>query len=282
LRHKVRTRHGIVSVTLSGGEGFPVLMLHGSGTSSAVFERQLTGAPGQRFRLIAPDLPGHGQSADAQDPQAAYSVPGLAQAMSDVMGELGIGRYGVFGWSLGGHVAMDMLAHDPAIAGLMLNGAPPIGRGTINVLRAFQPKWDMLLASKERFTPRDIERYHALCFGENGSPEMLAAITRADGRVRPIALGGMMRGDGVDQKQTVETARVPIAIINGENDPLVRLKYFSSVAYRSLWDGRCHVIEGARHAVFRDRPDVFDAQFMRFVRGVEALRHVPQPMRRAG
>ena len=58
------------------------------------------------------------------------------------------------------------------VAGLMLTGAPPVSRGPIGMLRGFHASWDMLLASKEVFSARDVERYAQLCYGDNATPEL--------------------------------------------------------------------------------------------------------------
>ena len=64
----------------SGGSGTAVLMIHGNSSSGAVFRNQMTGPLGERYHLIAPDLPGHGDSGDAIDPDRSYSMEGYADA----------------------------------------------------------------------------------------------------------------------------------------------------------------------------------------------------------
>lgn len=273
----IATRHGAVSVADTGGNGFPLLMLHGSANCKDVFRPQLEGPLAERHRLIAIDLLGHGQSANAEYPGTAYTLGGFAESAADVIAALGVKRLAVFGWSLGGHIAIEMLARQPIIAGLMLTGTPPVAPGPLGLLRGFQTNWDLLLASKEHFTERDVVRFHYLCFGDHGSAEMLEAIARSDGRVRAIAVSGMMRGDGADQKRTVETAKVPIAMVNGEHEPIARLGYIDGLDYQTLWDGRCHVIAGAAHAPFIERPEVFNALLNRFIANVEAYQQ-PVPM----
>ena len=266
----IRTRYADIALSQSSGAGLPVLLLHGSGASKGVFAKQFAGPLADTHRMLAIDLPGHGQSSDAFDPAATYTVAGLALVVAEVLGELGIDRAAVFGWSLGGHVAIELLSFHAGIAGLLLTGTPPIGRGPIGVLRGFHTSLDVMLASKERFTARDIERFARMCFGDHVDPAFLLSIARADGRLRKIVFNGMMRGIGADQKRVVEHASVPIAIVNGEREPVGRLGYIASLAYSSLWDGQCHVIPGAGHAPFWEMPDAFNPMLSRFVEDVEA------------
>jgi pimeloyl-ACP methyl ester carboxylesterase len=268
----ILTSHAQIRLTDSGGAGLPLLLLHGGGTSRAVFDLQMQSQLAERHRLIAIDLPGHGESSDARDPAFGYTMPGFAAVVTEVLADLGIDRLAVFGWSLGGHMAIELMSRLPGIAGTMLMGAPPVSPGPLGMLRGFHTNWDMLLASKEKFTPRDMARYTELCFGSNLPARAMEDVARADGRCRVHVAKSMMRGDGADQRQTVEHAVAPVAMVNGEQDPFVRVGYLSTLNYANLWDGRVHLMPGAGHAAFRDQPERFNALLMRFAADAEAWR----------
>ncbi len=269
----VSTADADIRVTESDGRGMPVLLLHGAGADHRVFDRQFDSQLAERHRLIAIDLPGHGESTDAFDPAVGYSLPGFARTVARTMRAIGVGNAVLYGWSLGGHVAIQLMHDRPElVAGLMLTGAPPVSRGPIGMLRGFHASWDMLLASKEVFSIRDAERYAQLCYGDNVAPELIEAIRRTDGRARVFLSRSMMRGDGGDQRITVEQATVPVALVNGEHDPIVRLSYVASLNYATLWDGHTIMVDGAGHAAFRDKPERVNALLMRFASDCEAWR----------
>jgi pimeloyl-ACP methyl ester carboxylesterase len=284
--HSIRsiaTRHGTLSVIDSGGVGFPFVLLHGSGSRKEIFAPLLAERVTSNTRIIAIDLPGHGASADAVDPEAAYGIAGLAEAVVDVIDALSLSAFGLLGWSLGGHLGIEVLGRDARVKGLMVVGAPPVSPGPLGMLRAFQTNFDLLLASKEHFTERDTQRFFELCFHGNGGPEDLAAVQRADGRLRPVFVRSMMRGEGVDQRRVVEETSVPLAIINGADEPFARLSYVRSLLYRRLWDGYCYEMEGAGHAPFIDLPGAFGDLFLRFAGDVAAEADAPaRVLRRAG
>ena len=68
------TSAGRIAYRQSSGSGPAIVLVHGNSASSRAFARQLDGPLGAKYRIIAPDLPGHGGSADAADPGAAALV----------------------------------------------------------------------------------------------------------------------------------------------------------------------------------------------------------------
>jgi pimeloyl-ACP methyl ester carboxylesterase len=279
----VTTSVADIRLTETESQGSPIVLLHGAGANRHVFEAQIESQLGERHRLLVIDLPGHGESTDAFDPATGYSLPGYTEALRTVFEARGVSRATIFGWSLGGHIAIELMSEHPElVAGLMLTGTPPVARGPLGMLRGFHASWDMLLASKETFSDRDVERYARLCYGNAATPELKESIRRADGRSRVFLSRSLMRGEGADQKHTVESATVPIAIVCGQHDPLVRLSYLAGLHYGTLWDGHVHLLPGASHAAFRDDADRFNALLMRFAADCEIYRHpVEEPLRRS-
>ena len=120
----IATSHGTLAVEESGQGGLPVLLIHGNSFCRGVFRNQMQGQIAKSHRLIAFDLPGHGQSSNAIDPQRSYTRPGLADAAVELLYQLGVDEAIVFGWSLGGHIGIEMIPRFPGMRGLMISGAP--------------------------------------------------------------------------------------------------------------------------------------------------------------
>ncbi len=250
----------------SEGAGHPVVFLHGAGSSTDAFARQFDSELLEDYRLIAVDLPGHGASADAVNVDAVYSLRGLAAVTREFLESLGIERATFVGWSLGGHIAMELLATSELVAGLMITGAPPIAPGPLGLLRGFCRNWDMLLASKEHFSERDEARFLTLCFGaDNNEPAFSQALRRADGRVRSRFVRSILRGEGADEARAVAASAVPIAVVNGADEPFARLSYVSGLAYSHLWHDTFYVLEGTGHAPFWQKSAVYNALLHDFV-----------------
>ena len=260
----VQTQTGRLRVADSGGTGVPIVLLHGSGANRMVFDHQFTSPLLSRFRLIAPDLPGHGESDDAAD-AAQYAMPGFAGAIEEMLTSLEVEQAVLMGWSLGGHIAIEMAGRGHVdYLGLMVCGAPPAAPGPIGMLRAFRTNLDLLLAGRAQFSSADVQRFYEICYGASGDPSFLESIRRCDPRVRPAVAASLRRGTGHDQRRVVEGTDLPIAMVNGIEEPFARLNYVAGLRYRNLWGGVCHIVPDAGHAPFRDHPEVFNDLLARF------------------
>ena len=91
------------------GSGEVVLLIHGMAGSSEAW-RDLIPRLAKNYRVVAPDLLGHGQSVK---PRGDYSLGAFAVWLRDFLDELGIGRATIVGHSLGGGVAMQFIYQHP-------------------------------------------------------------------------------------------------------------------------------------------------------------------------
>ena len=91
------------------GDGDPLLLLHGLGSSSDDWWFQ-TSAFAPYYRLILPNLRGHQQSSPLRGPTSIFT---LAADIAQLMDALGIAQAHVLGLSLGGMVAQLLAIHFP-------------------------------------------------------------------------------------------------------------------------------------------------------------------------
>jgi pimeloyl-ACP methyl ester carboxylesterase len=110
---------------LEDGTGEPVLLIHGYTTST---ERQwvqtgVFAAVAARYRAIALDARGHGQSGKPHD-RAAYG-PEMGRDITRLMDHLGIAKAHIVGYSMGAHIVAQLATLEPArFLTLTLGGAP--------------------------------------------------------------------------------------------------------------------------------------------------------------
>lgn len=265
--HTLNTSHGEIAVREWGEGVIPVVMIHGNSSSHEVFRPQWEAQLMRGHRLIALDLPGHGASANAAFPARTYTRPGFADAVIEVLRQLELWAPVLFGWSLGGHIALEMASRLPTLRGVMVCGTPPVG--TV-MSEGFNPTSGVKYGSMEHLSPDDIEAFGAAVFGATFNPALREALARADGRARKTLFEAARAGAGVNQRWVVETVSTPLAIVNGADDSIVNLDYVDSLEYARLWSGRCHRLEGAGHAAFRESPMAFNALLGRFLADIGA------------
>lgn len=265
-QHMVVTSHGSLAVEESGQGGIPVLLIHGNSFCRGVFRNQMQGQIAKNHHFIAFDLPGHGQSSDAADPKRSYTRPGLADAAIELLDKLGVTEAIVFGWSLGGHIGIEMIPRFPGMRGLMICGAPPVSHGQMS--KGFKAAPHPGVAGKQDLSKADIDAFVEGIFGPSADAFLRHAVARADCRFRKRLFEAARAGEGVDQRLIVEGSAVPLAVVNGGADRVVNLEYFDTVAYANLWEARCHRLDGLGHAPFWEAPRDFDPFLERFLHDV--------------
>ena len=265
--YKVPTSHGMIAVRDSGSGATSVFMIHGNSSSAAVFQHQIDSAALERHRLIAIDLPGHGASGDAAHPERTYTRPGFADTLAEVIAHIGLADPVLFGWSLGGHIALELASRLASVRGLVICGAPPVGN---TMSEGFRPGSAIRYGSRENLSAEDLEAFGLAIFGHTFDAPLRAAMARADGRARRIMFEAARAGAGVNQRLVVERFRQPLAVVNGAGDTIINLDYIDGIGYGNLWSGKCHRMPGAGHAPFRDDPAAFNALLARFLADIEA------------
>ena len=109
------------------GSGRPLILLHGGLGSGEMFGPILPALAG-RHQVIAPDLQGHGRTADIDRP---IDVRLMADDIAALIDHLGLDRPDVVGYSLGGGVALQTAVKYPAKVGRLVAASANIRRDAI-------------------------------------------------------------------------------------------------------------------------------------------------------
>ena len=178
-------------------------------------------------------------------------MPGFADATLQLIQSLNLQRPVIVGWSLGGHIAIELLSQYPQLRAILLSGAPPIGKidGRNDFSQAFKNASAGSLAGKEAWSDENSRDFVHRLFSGSEEQFLVDAARRADGRFRQRLFAASAEGLGANQLQVVKTAPIPVGIINGADDPVLNIDYFDSLKGH-LWQGMALRLPNVGHVPF--------------------------------
>jgi pimeloyl-ACP methyl ester carboxylesterase len=99
---------------VEGGSGPPLVLLHDYLASHVTWEDVLPRLS-QRFRVIAPDLPGFGESEKPSPSRYRYDFDAFCESIVDLVAAVGLGRVSLCGHAMGGAIALTLAATHPHV-----------------------------------------------------------------------------------------------------------------------------------------------------------------------
>jgi pimeloyl-[acyl-carrier protein] methyl ester esterase len=255
IRHEVQFADGRTLAWRECGAGPLLVLLHGWSLSGVAFTELAGYLDG--FRLLLPDLPGHGGSS----PPPVASLPDLANDIAAWLAAIAPGPVLLGGWSLGGMIALELAARaDSPVDRLLLLAATPrftaaedwphgLPQGQIQALRRN-------LARRFESTLGD---FFALCFADGEVDvlrlrEIRAFAVRPGGhpdRTAAAALLDLLTEH--DQRPLLAEIRCPTLVVHGMLDRVTPVGAGQALA-AALPHGKLCGFAGLGHAPFWTRP----------------------------
>ncbi|MCL1631750.1 2-succinyl-6-hydroxy-2,4-cyclohexadiene-1-carboxylate synthase [Sporolactobacillus sp. CPB3-1] len=243
------------------GAGFPMLLLHGF-TGSVKTWDFLDTAFFRGFRLIAPDIIGHGQTGKPADFHR-YSIFEAAKDLCALLDFLNIDRVLLLGYSMGGRLALSFACLYPErTAGLILESASP-GLKTEKERKSRRIKDELLAeALVSRGVQAFVARWEQLPLFESQksmSPEVRAALRAQrlanDANGLACSLRGMGTGAQPSWWAHLPDLRMPTLMITGAIDK--KFCVIASEMQKRVPYAEWRTILDSGHAVHLERPKSF-------------------------
>lgn len=261
IKEKEIMAEGIKSCYLEAGEGsVPVLLLHGAMANSLNWYEVMPQLA-RRFRVIAPDVVGYGES---DKPNVNYDRAYYAGWLAGFTKALDLAKVSLVGNSLGGAIAAEFaLQHPEQVERLILVNSMSLGK--LSAMAAPSYTWGVVKAqmSPQKIKPEQLEKiwqgivYDSARFNQitkaigDYSLEVLA---RPNG-TRPF-WHGQTQAVKPFSKNQLASIKVPTLLLWGEADKIAPLKYAQEVQ-QFIPGAKLEIMEKAGHAPFFDRPDEF-------------------------
>jgi epoxide hydrolase 4 len=181
-RERVRTNGIELSCRVSGDRGDLVVLLHGFPQSSYEWRYQIP-ALAARYRVVAPDLRGYGES-DKPHGIAAYRATILANDVAGLIRARGATRAHVVGHDWGGAIAWTLaLEHPEVVERLVVINAPhpkAIARALRSDIRQILRSWYIFAFQLPWLPERQLLRPGAISAGLRGSARGSPVFSEAD------------------------------------------------------------------------------------------------------
>jgi pimeloyl-ACP methyl ester carboxylesterase len=260
----VQSGGAILSVLDSGGEGDPIVLLHGLGGHAGEWE-QTTSALQRTFRVLAVDLRGHGNSTTRpKDVSPAALVGDVVAIMSSLVGAVPVT---LVGQSLGGHLAMLVACRRPDLVGTLVMVESGVRGGTEASVQRVET-W--LRSWPASFADRSVAFRWFECQG------MTPGAARAWSNGLRAGEGGLL--PAFDADVLVQTLRLLNAEAKwsdwtGVSQPtLLVLGQHGAINPNEAWEMVCarpavtsHCIVGGGHDIHLDQPTVWLDLLLRFL-----------------
>jgi pimeloyl-ACP methyl ester esterase len=253
------------------GEGPTLVLLHGWCMSSVVWRFQME-TLGRTFRLITPDLRGHGQSETAPD---GYDFARFSADVHELFRRLDLKHALLAGWSLGAQVALLACARlRERLSGLaLISGTPrftttddfPHGLNVIeiagmgvrvrrNPVKALEGFMADMFTNGER-DGHDLDERIRLLFASNPLPD------------KHVAVQSLKALAEADMRGLLPAIDLPTLIINGDKDRIC-LPNASAYLARQIPASTHVVLNDCGHAPFLTHCNEFNDVITSFSRSI--------------
>jgi pimeloyl-ACP methyl ester carboxylesterase len=250
------------------GSGDPLLLVHGLGTSRGVW-RVATEALEGRWRVLAPDLPGFGESAPID---GGFGLHAAADAVAALAIERGGGPVDVVGHSLGGAVTIRLAGRHPELVRRLVLFAPAglaprpgllataLSTGVPPFLAARRLIGRPLAGSR---TARRAVLFGAVHDAGRLSSEEARSLLNASRGARSLRSAARV-AIVADVREELDRLECPLGLLWGERDVVVSARIREELARRRS-DLPVETIPGAGHVAQAERPSEFVAALERLL-----------------
>lgn len=241
------------------GQGEPVLLLHGLGSRGADWRLQIP-VLAERYRVVVPDLRGHGAS---PKPHGPYTIPQMTADVVELMDVLDLCPAHVIGLSMGGMIAFQLAVDRPqCVRSLIIVNSTPelIPRNLSEKVQVFQRRWLARVAGPRRtgqfLSHRLFPKPEQGLFREM----LVAEWARNDKRAYLAAMDACI---GWSVREQISGITCPVLVVSGDRDylPLDAKREYTAM----IPNARLVVVADSGHATPIDQAGEFNRLVLEYL-----------------
>jgi 3-oxoadipate enol-lactonase len=243
------------------GSGLPLILLHGFPLSSAIWREQQNRLSDQ-YRVITPDLRGHGRSPVTDE---VYAMDLLAADVLALLDAQELDQVVLMGHSMGGYVALALAKLAPQrIKAFGLLGA----HAYADTEEARQARYAMIEQVRAYGNPPVVEAMSSRLFApiEHEDTTIMEHVNSVMGGTKTLGLVGALEGMAARPDTTTVLAglAVPVLLIAGDQDAIVPIERIESLA---TLPANCTLvtIENAGHMMMMEQPQATAMAIRQFI-----------------
>ncbi len=247
------------------GDGPPVVLLHPFPVHHG-FWLPMAEALSPRYRLILPDLRGHGES---EVGESSATMPKHAADIAKVMDDADVGRAPMIGVSIGGYILFEFWRkHRGRVAALGLSNTKPSADSPESRAARLQAAADAL----ERGTEPAFESMIPKLLGKStreSRPDLVDGAMRMMHTMSPDDFAKIQRGmaERPDSVDTLKTINVPTLLVTGDEDVMTGINE-AELMRRHIAGSHLRLIPKAGHYAAWEQPAQFGTLLRQFLDGL--------------
>jgi pimeloyl-ACP methyl ester carboxylesterase len=232
------------------GKGNPIFLIHGFAGSKRYWDKVLPQLANEH-RVIAIDLPGHGETGMGED---RYSIEDMASTIKELLFKLGLDKVTMFGHSLGGYITLAFAQQYPQyLTGFSLvhstanpdsEEAKDARENNAKKIQEEGARQFIEGLSKKLFSPENIEA-NAKEIEETVEIGMKAT---KDGLVSAL----MAMKDRPERNKVLEETKLPVLLIAGDQDQIIPPEKTFTVSKPNIEN---KTIQNAGHMSMYEQPE---------------------------
>jgi len=274
---EITAHHGLLKdinlhVDDTGGNGRPVVLIHGWPLSGESWAHQVAAFEAAGHRVVTYDRRGFGRS---DKPLTGYSYDTLTEDLHAVLEALYLNDVTLVGFSMGGgEVAryfskygaerLRSVVFAAAVPPYLLK-TPGNPDGPLEATEAAKMTAG-LTANQDTFYDDFTKNF----FSVDGQlvvseEERQAALTLAHQAFKPAALEAMASFANTDFREDLEKVTVPTLVIHGDGDAVVPFEGSGARTHAAIAGSELHVIAGGPHGINASHPEEFNRVILEFL-----------------
>lgn len=240
-----------------------LVFIHGNSSSTDAFKNQFISTQFDTYRLIALDLPGHGNSENSKE----YSVSFFAAILTQFIQQLKLKNVILIGHSLGGHVAIQSIPYLNNCMGLFLISSTLL-ESIKSLEEAFVPHPAVALLFKNELSTIDINLLTLSLTNNENASLIKEHINVTDELFREKLYASIQPEKFVDEISIAKELTIPLAIVIGSDDDFINIDYLQRQKLPTLWNKSIQILSNSKHYPHLECPNALNKLLLQFIKSL--------------